>query len=187
LKYLIAGLGNVGEEYSGTRHNIGFMILDALADVSGVTFKDGRFAFTSSFKYKSRIFSLIKPATYMNRSGQAVRYWLKKEKISPERLLVVLDDTALPFGTLRLRPSGGDGGHNGLLHINQILSTSQYARLRFGIGSDFFPGRQVEHVLGEWADQEKQRLEERIRLACDAILSYGTIGIERTMNEFNNR
>jgi PTH1 family peptidyl-tRNA hydrolase len=187
LKYLIAGLGNVGDEYSGTRHNIGFMILDALGEKFGIQFKDGRFAFTSNFQFKSRIFFLIKPTTYMNRSGRAVDYWLKKEKIPLDRLLVVVDDTALPIGALRMRPHGGDGGHNGLLHINQILSSNQYARLRFGIGSDFHRGRQVEHVLGEWVEQEKQLLEERIRLACDSILSFGTIGIERTMNEFNSR
>lgn len=122
----------------------------------------------------------------MNRSGRALHYWLKKEKVPLDRLLAVLDDTALPFGTIRLRPGGGDGGHNGLIHINQILSTSQYARLRFGIGSEFPPGRQVDYVLGEWTYQEKQHLEERIRLACDSILSFGTIGIERTMNEFNS-
>jgi PTH1 family peptidyl-tRNA hydrolase len=187
LKYLIAGLGNVGDEYSGTRHNIGFIILDALAETFGIQFKDGRFAFTSNFKYKSRIFVLIKPTTFMNRSGRAVHYWLKKEKVSLDRLLVVVDDTALPFGTLRMRPHGGDGGHNGLLHINQILSSNQYARLRFGIGSDFLPGKQTDHVLGEWAGHEKQLLEDRIQLACDSILSFGTIGVERTMNEFNSR
>ena len=185
MKYLIAGLGNFGEEYSETRHNIGFSILEELAAREGVRFKDNRYAFTSSFKHKSRIFFLIKPSTFVNLSGRSVNYWLKKEKIPMEKLLVVLDDIALPFGTLRFRQRGGDGGHNGLAHINQILSSSQYARLRFGIGSEFSTGRQVEHVLGEWTEQEKQTLKERINLACDAILSYGTIGIERTMNEFN--
>ena len=186
MKYLIAGLGNVGEEYSGTRHNIGFNILDELAGKAGVHFKDSRYAFTSGFRHKSRIFFLIKPTTFVNLSGRAVHYWLKKEKIPMERLLVVLDDIALPFGTLRFRQSGGDGGHNGLAHISQILSGSHYARLRFGIGSEFYAGGQVEHVLGEWTAIEKQTLNERISLACDAILSYGTIGIERTMNEFNS-
>ena len=187
MKYLIAGLGNIGEAYSGTRHNIGFMILDTLADISGTHFRDERFAYTSSVSYKSRIFFLIKPSTFMNRSGSAVHYWLKKEKIPLERLLVVLDDTALPFGTLRLRPHGGDGGHNGLIHINQILGTNKYARLRFGIGSEFAPGGQVDYVLGVWTDNERGHLEERIGLACDSILSFGIIGIERTMNEFNSR
>ncbi len=187
MKFLVAGLGNAGEDYSGTRHNAGFIILDALAEASGVRFRDSRFAFTASLKYKSRIFFLVKPTTYVNFSGRAVHYWLKKEKIPVEKLLVVLDDLALPFGTLRLRPHGGDGGHNGLIHINQILATNQYARLRFGIGSDFRSGGQIRHVLGKWTEEEKRILEERIRLAADAILSFGTIGLERTMNEFNNR
>ena len=187
MKYLIAGLGNIGEEYSGTRHNIGFTVLDALAGASNIHFRDTRLAFSASLKYKSRIYVLIKPTTYVNLSGRAVHYWLKKEKLTPDRLLVVVDDLALPFGTLRLRPHGGDGGHNGLAHINQILGTQQYARLRFGIGNEFFPGGQVRHVLGEWTEDEKAGLEERIRLAGDIILSFGTIGVERTMNQYNNR
>ncbi len=187
MKYLIAGLGNIGEEYSGTRHNIGFTILDALASASNVTFKDSRLAFSANLKYKSRIFVLIKPSTYVNLSGRAVHYWMKKEKVPVDRLLVVVDDLALPFGTLRLRPHGGDGGHNGLTHINQILGTQQYARLRFGIGNEFFPGSQVRHVLGEWTDEETDGLADRIKVANDIILSFGAIGVERTMNLFNNR
>ncbi len=186
MKYLIAGLGNAGVEYSGTRHNIGFSILDGLAEESGARFRDSRFAFTTSFKYKSRIFFLVKPTTFVNLSGRAVHYWMKKEKIPLERLLVVLDDIALPFGTLRMRSQGGDGGHNGLMHINQILSSNQYSRLRFGIGSDFLPGRQVSHVLGRWTPQEEETLPIRIEIACKAIRSYGTLGIERSMNLFNN-
>ena len=187
MKYLIAGLGNIGEEYSGTRHNIGFTILDALASASNVSFKDSRLAFSANLKYKSRIFVLIKPTTYVNLSGRAVHYWMKKEKVPMDRLLVVVDDLALPFGTLRLRPHGGDGGHNGLAHINQILGTRQYARLRFGIGNEFFPGNQVRHVLGEWTGEEEEVLADRIKVARDIILSFGTIGLERTMNLFNNR
>ena len=187
MKYLIAGLGNIGEEYSGTRHNIGFMILDALASASNVRFKDTRLAFSAALKYKSRTYILIKPTTYVNLSGRAVHYWLKKEKVPLDRMLVVLDDLALPFGTLRLRPHGGDGGHNGLAHINQILGTQQYARLRFGIGSEYFPGSQVRHVLGGWTEDEKQNLDARIRVASEIVLSFGTIGVERTMNLFNNR
>jgi PTH1 family peptidyl-tRNA hydrolase len=187
LKYLIAGLGNTGEEYSGTRHNIGFTILDALASASNVTFKDSRLAFSANLKYKSRIFVLIKPSTFVNLSGRAVHYWMKKEKVPVDRLLVVVDDLALPFGTLRLRPHGGDGGHNGLTHINQILGTQQYARLRFGIGNEFFSGSQVRHVLGEWTDEETDGLAGRIKVANDIILSFGAIGVERTMNLFNNR
>jgi PTH1 family peptidyl-tRNA hydrolase len=187
LKYLIAGLGNIGEEYSGTRHNIGFTILDALASASNIRFEDTRLAFSANLKYKSRIFVLIKPTTYVNLSGRAVHYWMKKEKVSLDRLLVVLDDLALPFGTLRLRPHGGDGGHNGLAHINQILGTQQYARLRFGIGNEFLPGSQVRHVLGEWTAEESPVLGERIKLATEVILSFGITGVEETMNRFNNR
>ncbi len=187
MKYLIAGLGNIGEEYSGTRHNIGYTILDALASASNVCFQDTRLAFSTSLKYKSRIFVLIKPTTYVNLSGRAVHYWLKKEKVPLDRLLVVVDDLALPFGTLRLRPHGGDGGHNGLAHINQILGTQQYARLRFGIGNEYFPGSQVKHVLGEWTEEEERDLDDRIKVATEIILSFGAIGMERTMNQFNNR
>jgi PTH1 family peptidyl-tRNA hydrolase len=187
LKYLIAGLGNIGEEYSGTRHNIGFTILDVLAGASNIVFRDTRLAFSASLKYKGRTFVLIKPTTYVNLSGRAVHYWMKKEKIPLDRLLVVMDDLALPFGTLRLRPHGGDGGHKGLAHISQILGTQQYARLRFGIGQEFFPGGQVRHVLGEWTAEENQELAGRIQLATEIILSFGTLGVDRTMNLYNNR
>ncbi len=187
MKYLIAGLGNIGEEYSGTRHNIGFDILDALASASNIRFGDTRLAFSANLNYKGRIFVLIKPTTYVNLSGRAVHYWMKKEKIPLDRLLVVVDDLALPFGKLRLRPHGGDGGHNGLAHINQILGTQQYARLRFGIGNGFLPGSQVRHVLGDWTADEKQELANRIKVANEIILSFGTVGLERTMNLFNNR
>jgi PTH1 family peptidyl-tRNA hydrolase len=187
LKYLIAGLGNIGEEYSGTRHNIGFEILDALASANNVRFRETRLAFSTILKYKSRIFVLIKPTTYVNLSGRAVHYWMKKEKIPLDRILIVVDDLALPFATLRLRPHGGDGGHNGLAHINQILGTQQYARLRFGIGNEYLPGSQVRYVLSEWTEEENQVLAARIRLAAEIILSFGTRGIEHTMNQFNNR
>jgi len=161
--------------------------LDALASASNVTFKDSRLAFSANLKYKSRIFVLIKPSTFVNLSGRAVHYWMKKEKVPVDRLLVVVDDLALPFGTLRLRPHGGDGGHNGLTHINQILGTQQYARLRFGIGNEFFPGSQVRHVLGEWTSEEEDGLAGRIKVANNIILSFGAIGVERTMNLFNSR
>ncbi len=185
MKYLIAGLGNIGEEYSGTRHNIGFMILDALAEASGVVFKSARLVDLCSLKHKGRTFLLIKPTTFVNLSGRALHYWIKKEKIPIERLLVVLDDIALPFGRLRLRASGGSGGHNGLEHINQILGTQQYARLRFGIGDTFHPGQQVSHVLGEWSEDEKSALDERIHTAAEIVLSFGSVGLERTMNLYN--
>jgi PTH1 family peptidyl-tRNA hydrolase len=185
LKYLVAGLGNIGEEYAGTRHNIGFMILDALAAGSGVHFRSARLADLCSLGHRGRNFILIKPTTYVNLSGRAVHYWLKKEKIPLENLLVVLDDFALPFGTLRLRGRGGSGGHNGLEHINQVLGTRNYARLRFGIGDAFHAGQQVGYVLGVWSEQEKAALDERIRAACEMVLSFGVEGLERTMNKYN--
>ncbi len=187
MKYLIAGLGNIGEEYAGTRHNIGFMVLDALAADSGLAFKSRRLADFCSLAYKGRNFILIKPTTYVNLSGRAVHYWLKKEKIPLERLLVVVDDIALPFGRLRLRAAGGSGGHNGLDHISQILGTQAYARLRFGIGDAFRRGLQVSHVLGEWSEEERAALEERMKTASEIILSFGTVGLEQTMNRYNNK
>jgi PTH1 family peptidyl-tRNA hydrolase len=185
LKYLITGLGNPGDEYAHTRHNIGFDILDALASASNISFLDKRYGFISEFKYKSRIFHLLKPSTYVNLSGSAVNYYLVKHKIPIENLLVIADDLALPFGKLRLRAKGGDAGHNGLSSIIQSLGTQNFARLRFGIGSDFPQGYQVEYVLGEFSDDEKKLLPDRMNLACDIIKSFGTIGITYTMNEFN--
>jgi len=185
VKYLITGLGNPGEQYAHTRHNIGFDVLDALAEASNISFLDKRYGYFSEFKYKSRIFQLLKPTTYVNLSGKAVNYYLKKSKIPLENLLVIVDDLALPFGKLRLRPSGGDSGHNGLNNIIQILGTTHFSRLRFGIGNEFPRGYQVEHVLGKWTDEEKELLTERISLACDIIKAYGTIGITNTMNQYN--
>ena len=187
MKYLIAGLGNIGEEYSVTRHNIGFLILDALAGASNIHFKDNRLAFTCSLKHKGRTFVLIKPTTYINLSGRAVHYWLKKEKVPLDRLLVVLDDLALPSGSLRLRAQGGAGGHNGLENINQILGTQNYARLRFGIGNEYYPGQQVNYVLGKWTEEEKSGLDESIRTAAEIILNFGALGLERTMNRYNKK
>lgn len=187
MKYLIAGLGNIGNEYVNTRHNIGFKILDAWANASNIAFEDRRYAFRAEYKFKGRTFVLIKPSTYMNRSGRAVNYWLTKEKLSPERLLVIVDDVALPFGKLRLKPSGGDAGHNGLKDISIMLGTQNYSRLRFGIGNDFPKGAQAHYVLSPWSDQEKELLPERIDLAIEIIKSFGVIGVENTMNEFNNR
>lgn len=187
MKYLIAGLGNVGEEYQSTRHNIGFKVLDALAEASNITFKDKRYGFVAELKYKSRILILLKPSTYVNLSGRAVNYWLQKEKIPVENLLVISDDLALPFGKLRLKSKGSAGGHNGLESINATLGRQDYARLRFGIGNDFFPGQQVNYVLGEWSEDEKKILPERIDVSQKIILSFSTLGIEHTMNLFNNR
>jgi PTH1 family peptidyl-tRNA hydrolase len=185
VKYLIAGLGNPGEEYAHTRHNIGFDVLDALAEASNTSFRDKRYGFICDFRYKARTFHLLKPSTYVNLSGRAVNYYLRKHKIPTENLLVVVDDIALPFGKLRLRPKGGDAGHNGLINITQILGTSSFPRLRFGIGNDFPKGQQVDYVLGKWSEDEKKELPERIDMACDIIRSFGTIGVEFTMNRYN--
>jgi len=187
MKYLVAGLGNIGPQYAHTRHNIGFDILDALAGASNISFRDKRYGFVAEYKYRARSYWLLKPSTYMNLSGNAVRYWLKKLKLPVENLLVVVDDIALPFGTLRLRAKGGDAGHNGLNHIQNILGTQSYARLRFGIGNDFHPGQQVDYVLSGWSEEEASQLPERIDLAIEIIQSFGVIGLERTMNAYNNK
>ncbi|MGD9557218.1 MAG: aminoacyl-tRNA hydrolase [Mangrovibacterium sp.] len=187
MKYLITGLGNPGKEYENTRHNIGFKVLDAFADASNIVFSDRRYGFVAEYKFKGRIFILLKPTTYMNLSGKAVSYWLKQEKIPVENLLVINDDLALPAGTLRLKPKGGDAGHNGLKNIQEILGTKEYARLRFGIGDDFRPGQQVNYVLNEWTKEEYAMLPERIDLCIRIIQSFGTIGIEKTMTEFNGK
>jgi PTH1 family peptidyl-tRNA hydrolase len=187
LKFLIAGLGNIGPEYQNTRHNAGFMVVDSLADSAGIKFEDKRFAFVGKYQMKGRSLVLIKPSTFVNLSGIAVLHWLKKEKIPDENLLVVVDDIALPFGILRLRPGGGDGGHNGLINISQVLGTQKYARLRFGIGNGYSRGRQVNYVLGPWTAEEEQSLSERLTIACDIIKSFALTGIERTMNLYNKR
>jgi len=186
MKFLIVGLGNIGEEYTKTRHNIGFQVLNSIAKSSGIVFTKKPHANVCEYKYKSRNFILIKPTTYVNLSGKAVNYWLKKEKIPVENLLVVLDDIALPFGNIRIRKRGGDAGHNGLINISMTLEHENYARLRFGIGHDFSYGNQVNHVLGKWTDEELKSLPDRLDRVINAIQSFGTIGIERTMNVFNN-
>jgi PTH1 family peptidyl-tRNA hydrolase len=187
LKYLIAGLGNVGPEYDDTRHNIGFEIADEMARAADVKFELVRHAFRTSFRYKGRQLILIKPTTYMNLSGKAVRYWLNKEKISADNLLVIVDDIALPFGTIRLKGKGSDGGHNGLRDIQEELGTGNYARLRFGIGSEFGRGGQINYVLGEWDETELDALPERVLLAAEAVRSFCTAGLDHTMNQFNNK
>ncbi len=187
MKYLIAGLGNIGAEYHETRHNIGFKVLDAFAEVSNISFIDRRYGFISEYKYKNRLFIFLKPSTFMNRSGLAVNYWLKKTKLLPDRLLVIVDDTALPFGTIRIRPKGGDGGHNGLNNINEVLGTQEYTRLRFGIGNDFFSGQQVNYVLSEWSEEEKKILPDKINECIEIIKSFGTVGTELTMTRYNKK
>lgn len=186
-KSLIVGLGNIGAEYKNTRHNIGFQILDALAEASSISFSTDRYGDRSEFKWKGRPFVLIKPSTYMNLSGKAVNYWLQKEKIPVSQLLVITDDLALPFGKLRLKAKGSDGGHNGLKNIQQILGHPNYARLRFGVGNEFAKGKQVDYVLGEWDSAEEKELQPRIDLAIEMIKSFGTAGLPRTMNDYNNR
>lgn len=185
MKYLIFGLGNIGPEYEKTRHNIGFTVLDALAEASNVVFRLKRHALVTQFRFKGRTFILIKPSTYMNLSGKAVNYWISKEKSNPANILVITDDLALPFGQLRLRAKGGDGGHNGLKSIIDTLGTNQFARLRFGIGKAFNQGQQVNHVLGPWDQDELKQLPEKIKITKDLILSFGTLGIDHTMNVFN--
>ena len=181
MKYLIVGLGNIGAEYAETRHNIGFNVLDALAEASNTVFTTQRYGDVAEAKYKGRTLVLLKPSTYMNLSGKAVRYWMDAGKIPPESLLVVSDDIALPFGTLRLRPKGSAGGHNGLKNISELLGTEEYARMRFGVGGDFPKGHQVEYVLGEWTDEERKALPERLKVFVDAIRSFATVGTQLTM------
>lgn len=187
MKYLITGLGNPGPEYAGTRHNIGFQVVDALAAAFETSFSPGRYADTARFKHKGRTFVLVKPQTFMNLSGKAVRYWLDQESLDPEHLLVITDDLALPFGKIRLRGSGGAGGHNGLTSIIELLGTEEFPRLRFGIGGDFPRGRQSEYVLGAWTADEAKTLAERVELSGKAVLQFGLLGIAQAMNGFNKR
>ena len=187
MKYLIVGLGNIGYEYEDTRHNIGFMILDALAKASNVVFNDKRYGATAELKIKNRQLLLLKPSTFMNLSGNAVRYWLQKENIPVENLLIVVDDLALPFGSLRLKPKGSDAGHNGLRHIQDVLGTTQYNRLRFGIGNDFPTGAQINYVLNPFSEEEQKQLPARIELATDVIRNFCLAGIANAMNQFNNK
>jgi peptidyl-tRNA hydrolase, PTH1 family len=187
LKYLIAGLGNIGKEYENTRHNIGFKILDALAGASNVVYNDSRYGFVAEAKHKARTLLLLRPTTYMNLSGRAVSYWLKKENIPLENLFVLVDDIALPFGTIRIKAKGSDGGHNGLRNINEVLGNNEYARLRFGIGDNFHKGYQVDYVLGNWSKEEEKSLSPLIENCVEAVKSFTTIGLERTMNFYNTR
>ncbi|MBQ4394415.1 MAG: aminoacyl-tRNA hydrolase [Paludibacteraceae bacterium] len=186
-KFLIVGLGNIGDEYRNTRHNIGFRMLDAFAEASNITFEDRRYGFIARGHVKNAEFVLLKPSTYMNLSGNAVRYWMNEEKIPLERLLVLVDDLNLPFGTLRIRQQGSNGGHNGLGHIQQVLCTPNYARVRFGIGNDYARGTQINYVLGEWTEEEQQALPERLNVTNEIITSFCLQGIERTMNLYNGK
>ena len=185
MKYLIVGLGNIGPEYQDTRHNIGFSVLDAFAKASNAVFEEQRYGAVCEVKVKGRTLVLLKPNTYMNLSGKAVNYWLQKEKVALENLLVVVDDLALPFGTLRLRGQGSDGGHNGLKNINALLGSNAYARLRYGIGNDFLRGQQVDYVLGTWTEDEGKELPELLKRGGEIITCFVLQGIARTMNVFN--
>ena len=187
MKYLIVGLGNPGSEYVQTRHNIGFKVLDELAADLGATFSLDKAAFRAEAKYKGRQLILIKPITFMNLSGKAVKYWLQTEKIPIQNLLVVTDDIALPFGTLRMKGKGSDGGHNGLKDIQALLKTQEYARLRFGVGSDFAKGRQADYVLGEWKSEEQLALPERLQTAAAAAKSFVFDGLPMAMTNWNNK
>lgn len=186
-KFLILGLGNIGEEYAGTRHNIGFDVLDELSKQLAVSFKTDRLADVAEAKYKGKTLILVKPSTYMNLSGKALNYWMQAEKINIEHVMVVVDDLALPFGKIRIGPKGGDGGHNGLKNIQEVLQTTNYPRLRFGISSEFNKGNQVNYVLGKWSDEEQQTLPGRIQFVTDAIKAFAFNGIERCMNQFNTK
>ncbi len=184
MKYLIVGLGNIGAEYHNTRHNIGFDVLDALAKKCKVEFKTEKLGDVAEFKFKGRLFILLKPSTYMNLSGKAVNYWMQKKKVNQENLLVIVDDLNISFGKTRLRGKGSDGGHNGIKDINQMIG-SKYARLRFGIGDEFSTGKQIDFVLGKWSDEEQEQLAEVIEKSTEAIKSFGAIGLAQTMNSFN--
>lgn len=186
-KYLIVGLGNIGSDYENTRHNIGFKILDFFAKKEDLTFETQKLGDVAYFKFKGRQFVLLKPSTYMNLSGKAVQYWLGQEKIPMENLLVITDDLNLPFGSIRIKTKGSDGGHNGLKDIQAKLQTINYNRFRFGISDAFSKGRQVDYVLGEWNEEELSKLPERLEKSSEVILSFGMASISNTMNEFNGK
>ena len=187
MKYLIIGLGNPGVEYENTRHNIGFKVLDKLASLSNISFTAKKLADVAEVRFKGRKLILVKPNTFMNLSGKSVYYWVQQSKVNIDNILVITDDISLPFGVLRLRKKGSNGGHNGLKDIIEVLQSTSFPRIKFGIGSDFNKGRQSDYVLGNWSDEETELLEEKMDLAVKMILSFTTIGINRTMNDFNRR
>jgi len=187
MKYLIVGLGNIGDEYAGTRHNTGFLVVDALAQQCNATFQDKRYGFVAQTRVKNAVLILLKPSTYMNLSGNAVRYWMQQEKIPLENLLIVVDDLSLPVGTIRMKENGSAGGHNGLKHIAQILGTEKYNRLKMGIGNEFSHGAQVDFVLGKFSPDEAKLMEEKALVACDAIKAYAMSGMQFAMNKYNGK
>ena len=187
MNYLIVGLGNIGVEYANTRHNMGFMVLDAWAQASNVVFESGRYGSTAQISFKGRKFILLKPSTYMNLSGKAVRYWMNEMKIPVENLLVISDDLNIPFGTLRLRKNGSAGGHNGLTNINELIGTQDYARIRVGIGNEFGRGQQVDYVLGALSSEELEEMKDISKRAIEGVKAWATIGADRAMNVVNSR
>lgn len=186
-KFLIVGLGNIGAEYANTRHNIGFKILDHFAKKENINFQTAKLGDVAEFKIKGRTLILLKPNTYMNLSGKAVKYWMEKENIEKENVLVITDDLNLSFGTIRIKTKGSDGGHNGLKSIQSLLNTTEYPRFRFGISDQFKKGQQVNYVLGEWDEEEKLKLPERLELSTQIIQSFALAGLNNTMNEFNGK
>lgn len=187
MKYLVVGLGNPGEKYEDTRHNIGFRVIEGFANSKKESFSDTKLGQTTVVKHKGRKIVLLKPSTFMNLSGKAVNYYMQKEKIPLERVLIITDDIALPFGKLRMKTKGSDGGHNGLKHIAATLNTTKYARLRFGVGDEFNKGQQVDYVLGKWGPEEKEKLTERIEMCFNFIQDFTTIGPAQTMSNWNNK
>lgn len=185
MKYLIVGLGNIGDEYRNTRHNIGFRMLDAFAEASNIAFEDKRYGFVGHGRVKNAEVVLLKPSTFMNLSGNAVRYWMNEEKVPLENIFVLVDDLNLPFGQLRIRKQGSNGGHNGLGHIQSVLNTPNYARLRFGIGNDYSRGAQINFVLGEWSEEEDKTIQELLPKTTEIIKSFCLQGIDKTMNCYN--
>ena len=186
-KFLIVGLGNIGADYVNTRHNIGFKVVDHLAKKEGLSFQTAKLGDVAEYKIKGRTLILLKPNTYMNLSGKAVHYWMEKEKIAKENILVITDDLNLAFGTIRIKSKGSDGGHNGLKNIQLLLNSTEYPRFRFGISDDFKKGRQVDYVLGEWDEEEKAKLPERLDMAVEVINSFALAGLNNTMNTYNGK
>ncbi len=186
-KYLIVGLGNIGVDYENTRHNIGFKILDKLAAKEKVSFENKKLGAICQFRFKGRTFILLKPSTFMNLSGKAVKYWMTKEKISLENTLIICDDLNISFGTIRLKAKGSAGGHNGLKDINETLLTQNYPRFRFGVGDEFKNGSQIDYVLGKWNAEENTKLQERLEKSCELVKSFGMAGIANTMSAFNGK
>ncbi len=187
MNYLVVGLGNIGAEYANTRHNMGFMVLDAWAQASNIVFESGRYGYMATVSFKGRKFHLLKPSTYMNLSGKAVRYWMNELNIPVENLIVISDDLNIPFGTLRLRKNGSAGGHNGLTNINEMIGTQEYARIRVGIGNEFGRGQQVNYVLGELSKDELLDMEDISKRVIDGVKAWATIGVDRAMNTVNTK